>query len=1522
MSHFTSRIRPMSQQAATFSRSTGEPNELAKWEAVLGPLPDQGKPNAYSHYPITNKQLPDAYIGQNVFLSEKVAGLIATTGAFWTSVLLPWLRSDHIGPFRWSKWEFNQVLATRVPHESVARLVTTEEREYQVRPVRRGLAMQMEGDFVNNPNGQLMFARNIQGMVASIQTTIDFDVQHSILTANDQRKLEHHRIGVNSLPIKEELDIEKDMFASISKSIDHFKMMVKRAEVMLMDNGASPPFTLLVTPEAIMDMSYFTKPTVEPQRLIGGGGGGAGDPSGELGRADLPVGDFVTPDGTAVFQVRAINFGSKGAPYQMFSKPTLIAEYYHMNWARYQGANLYDGCSKAAGYVYESDMRSILIKNETTDKMAKVTLAEALKHGGRINGETTGFPDMDLILELATRGNYKPSDFDPSVDPVTGEPVPEMMHNMIRRNVHMMLTRGLAQSAHKVRVVHYIGQMDSNVTSAKNIEQMAQTLLAHIPGISPKDVETAYELIELVKTLEDAEYNEAFFKELIAVNSPRNWGVATRGGYNFVGAVLQDEKHRQKWNTPSGYVEWRPNSDGGMTLPNWNPATMGEKAVPPGIANFPGLLSLRNLKNVESGYGDLPEKADRAVQLISKLGVGLSGAFASEAMDATNRAPWHLKANPLTTLFETAINVPRDPLFLMAVPVAGGSSTSPDFGGPSRVPSTAAVQSLQRVTLVSALNNGLRTSSRALNELTDALGTDGDVTSSNVFFAQGTPLTGSTIVAGDASTLAGLALSPTVTALRKLGTNSAIAYIDINKQFLLGEDQTDLRFALAGLINSSGTSPESAKYIVIGLEELVKGKSPVEAVDIITKIAVNNNKRAISSAMKKGKASDKSANDTALVEIFSSEGSIPNAVEAVLRTGVQPGDFAGEPTLLPQLANAVDRILATINLIHQERENVAASTDTDYNKFAYVYAFPGSGITVEDNRNVKTMQIGDTDEIKGLLRTLENNESVYEDLARLVLGGLPGTFGGLSGEIHADASRSAESTPETPGEARPMFSEAAYKAARYYRSSLVMTPGIAHSFGKHAYPLVRPSDPASGHLEPWAGGGETLPDRLFRRPQYQSFVGSEFQRSFEHSIWNSHHLEFLSSQKYAASQGRGRTTRYSDMFAGTSVPQGSGTTLDDDIFGDAEVVEGLLSGGMMPVAAHGRTKLGVDTWSGPSWDYDYPDPGSTKGRARPFAGYAGFDASVLQDGDKQVDDGSGAWLINNMNVGSIKYHIAQTNNIGNPLTRWVAMAIIVSRIDHIDYWLAMISSNVLVPCNVLLVRPAIEYVMDNFVLMKAGTETGGTLFNHSSAMLGWDVITRMIYLNYLFYSKAFVWGPENIYVLENVMPRRYIAGCGINWITDIAHLSTAQSHQRHDLLAIVLPIEEVRFDEDIGILGNRNEVYGDANPEFDGPMETKQYSSADYVKLWLRNPATASIERMLHEHKSKRVEYFRSIGTVPPVISQGYYQSWGTKAFDEFHAGQGHKGDYNDYEGSRKVWNRRGTPYFAKRNEQQLVINK
>jgi hypothetical protein len=1444
-------------------------------------MPTQPQTNAYSHYPNVNKQLPDAYIGQNVFLSEKVAGLIATTGAFWSGVLLPWLRSDHIGPFTWSRWEFNQVLATRVPHESVARLVTTEQREYQVRPVRRGLAMQMEGDFVNHPDGQLHFARKVQGMIASIQTTIDFDIQHTILTANDQRKLEQHRIGTNALPIKEELDIEVDTFAAISKSIEHFARVIKDAEVYLMDAGAQPPFTLLVTPEAVMDMSYFTRPEVTPQRAIGGTTGDELDPRGQLGRADLPTGDFVTPDGTAVFQVRAINFGSKGAPYQMFSRPKLIAEYYHLTWARYRGANLFDGSSVGPADQYWSDARSILVKNETTDQMAKVTMETCLRNGGR---GAEGFPDMDIVKRLASGGKYKPEDFDPGVNPITGEAQADRMHSKQRRRAHMMLTLGLPESPRPVRTVHFVGQMDSNVTSAKNVEQMAQTLVAGVSGISSKDVNTAWDLIELVKTLDAAPYNKDFFEALITANSRRNWAPAADGRDRFVGATNADAEHRAKWNTPEGYVEWRPNDKGFMDLPLWDD-TWGTTAVPPGCANLTGLLALKALKGKAHGYGDLPEKADRALSLLGRLGSRISSSLTSASMDAVNRAPWHLKANPLITMFESCVNVPRDPLFLIAAPYSGGVAEGPSYGGAAGQARVSTV--LPHVTLTSL---GGVTRFDAVARFIESLGAEGRGDIFVVDVAEGE-------VIGDRTALAGLALSPVITAFRKLGTQSALAYVRVNR--LLGADDQD---KLATIINAPATRIDSARHLVRGLNASLEQDGAATTIALIGDI-VDQKKRPLKKALKMGEAAAAAGPPDQPLDVFTREGDEATAVEAVLNRGVNVGDFPPELSsrATAALGESVDNVLAAVRNIHIARAE--ANPAAPYDPNAFLYAFPGlRGAAVPDAQDVSTAKAGDNPAVRAALAALADAETNYLRTAAAVAGFFPSNFGGLG----TAALTGVQTRRIEPTAVRPVFTSSALGASRYYRSSLVMTTGIRDSLGDaDGTPLVRPSDPATGHLEPFAGKG-TLPARITNRPQYAT-VNDRFERTYEHMPWNAHHLDILAYQQSAGARSRVGRRQYADIFAGTGIEEeGRGGGRSDDIFGDS--VESLLSGEPMSVGAHEPYRA--------SWGYDQIP--STGGGARPFSEY---ERAVLDAGDSD-DTTKGAWLINNMHLGSMKYHIMEANKIkSNPIVRWAAMAILTSRIDHVSYWVEMAHANVLVPCNVLLVRPAIEFVMDNFVLMKAGSDTGGTLFNHSSAMLGWDVYTRMVYLNYLFYSKAFVWGPENIYVLENIMPRRYIAGCGMNFITDIRHLSTAQSQHRHDMLAVVIPLEEVEFDEVVGILGNRNEVYGDANPEFDGPMDAPQYSSSDYVREWLGGGSGVSISRMLDEHRSKRVEYFETIGTVPPVVFQGYYQSWDGSAFGLVHPGKGHKGEYSDYNGSRRPWNRRGSPYFLQRSNQPFVSN-
>jgi hypothetical protein len=1325
-------------------------------------------------------------------------------------------------------------------------------------------------------------------MIASIQTTIDFDVQHTILTANDQRKMEQHRVGTNALPIKEELDIEVDTFAAISKSIEHFARVIKDAQVYLMDNGAQAPFTLLVTPEAVMDMSYFTRPEAMPQRAIGGTVGNKLDPRGQLGRTDLPTGDFVTPDGTAVFQVRAINFGSKGAPYQMFSRPKLIAEYYHLTWARYRGANLFDGASVGPADQYWSDSRSILVKNETTDQMAKVTMEMCLRNGGR---GTNGFPDMEIVKKLAKK-SYSPQDFDPAVDPNTGEVRDRTAHNKQRRRAHMMLTLGLPESPRPVRVVHFVGQMDSNVTSAKNVEQMAQTLVAGVSGISNKDIKAAWDLIELMQALDAAPYNRAFFEALITVNSKRNWQPLSGGKHKFVGATNADEDHRKKWNTPKGYVEWRPNDAGFMDLPSWDSSTMGTSMVPPGCANLTGLLALRATKGKGFGYEELAEKADSALSLLARLGERISGSLTSASMDAVNRAPWYLKANPLITMFESCVNVPRDPLFLIAAPFADGEAGDGDYGGKASAPSLS--QSLQSVTQVTNISED---DNDAYEKLIAGLQTENGANSANIFVAA----TSEGPVAGNQIALAGLALSPEVSALRRLGERSAKAYIRLNRNL-----DVNTRAKLAGLLVAGGTSILSAQQVVLGLQKLIEDG---EAEKIIENVAEGNSK-ALRKAIRTGKAILSTAEP--IGPVFTDNGGAAKAVKEVLDKGIDVTSFpasADQAAQFPALGRAVDQILSLIAQIHEERRKTEGE---EYNKEEFVYVFPGyEGVEIEADKDVAKAKTNDTEEVKTLLTALTEAGEFYKKIANLLTGAVPKNFGGLGTAALRGVPDPTKKTTVPAGPVDIRFSDAALKGSRYYRSSLVMTPGLKNSLATiPGYPLIRPSDPATGHLEPYAGSGD-LPERITGRAQYAT-VNNRFERTYEHMPWNGHHLDILAHQQSAGARSRSGRRQYADIFAGTGIEEGR----SDDIFGDS--VESLLSGEPMSIGA--RDPYASREPYRASFEYDSVSMTNSRG-SRPFSEY---ERAVLEAGDVEDSEAmkTGAWLINNMHLGSMKYHIMEANKIkNNPIVRWAAMAILTSRIDHVEYWIDMVRANVLVPCNVLLMRPAIEFVMDNFVLMKAGSDTGGTLFNHSSAMLGWDVYTRMIYLNYLFYSKAFVWGPENIYVLENIMPRRYIAGCGMNFITDISQLSTAQSQHRHDMLAVILPLEECHFDEVIGILGNRNEVYGDANPEFDGPMDSPQYSSAHYVREMLGGDSSVSISRMLNEHKSKRVEYFETIGTVPPVVFQGYYQSWSGSNFGLVHPGKGHKGEYSDYNGSRRPWNRRGSPYFLQRSDQPFVSN-
>ena len=66
--------------------------------------------------------------------------------------------------------------------------------------------------------------------------------------------------------------------------------------------------------------------------------------------------------------------------------------------------------------------------------------------------------------------------------------------------------------------------------------------------------------------------------------------------------------------------------------------------------------------------------------------------------------------------------------------------------------------------------------------------------------------------------------------------------------------------------------------------------------------------------------------------------------------------------------------------------------------------------------------------------------------------------------------------------------------------------------------------------------------------------------------------------------------------------------------------------------------------------------------------------------------------------------------------------------------------------------------MSSAVLTKGGYETGATFVGHSDFLLGDDVVSKLHYGNFTFYSKAIVTNPKNVIIARNIFCQGYRSG--------------------------------------------------------------------------------------------------------------------------------------------------------------------
>jgi len=212
--------------------------------------------------------LPDVLKGPNNFLTDRVDGLITdTTNSPFTTVILPYKYiTNPDAKIKWNAYSFDEGLASRVPYESAARVLTQTKRSYAAFAVRHGLAIEMEHNFMMSAQGMNNFQNQVKQLVGSIQMSNDLDVHVALIQAPSYAKEYMEKYSTVDKTPYQICREYVDLFGIVQKNPNALDILIEEAKIQLRIWGSPEPtflmcnskltFNLQMTPEVCV-FYYF-----------------------------------------------------------------------------------------------------------------------------------------------------------------------------------------------------------------------------------------------------------------------------------------------------------------------------------------------------------------------------------------------------------------------------------------------------------------------------------------------------------------------------------------------------------------------------------------------------------------------------------------------------------------------------------------------------------------------------------------------------------------------------------------------------------------------------------------------------------------------------------------------------------------------------------------------------------------------------------------------------------------------------------------------------------------------------------------------------------------------------------------------------------------------------------------------------------------------------------------------------------------------------------------------------------------
>jgi hypothetical protein len=243
--------------------STSMAPTIQDYENIFGPAARDIKQDPERHRRRQRWHLPDVLQGPNPWLADRIDGLITdTTSSPFTTYILPYKHIDNVdGKIQWNVWSFDEGMASRVPYESSARVLTQTKRSFAGYTVRQGLAIAMEANFMMSPEGQKNFRDQLQQVIHSIQYTNNLDVHVALIQAPSyQKHVDERYFDTAKSPLQSIRDYI-DLFGFVQKNPNALDIAIEEAKEILRSWGSKEPDFLLCNSKLTMQLTMFPERT-------------------------------------------------------------------------------------------------------------------------------------------------------------------------------------------------------------------------------------------------------------------------------------------------------------------------------------------------------------------------------------------------------------------------------------------------------------------------------------------------------------------------------------------------------------------------------------------------------------------------------------------------------------------------------------------------------------------------------------------------------------------------------------------------------------------------------------------------------------------------------------------------------------------------------------------------------------------------------------------------------------------------------------------------------------------------------------------------------------------------------------------------------------------------------------------------------------------------------------------------------------------------------------------------------------